>query len=438
MKKILFFLAILSLLSISVSATTDVPWDDINLEGQYCNWASPEWRYQFIEDQYWQIDDFCEEIVAGWVCVDDSGDIVTSPLQSGQTAHWTATTPEYRHLMCMQYVELTRDLGCCCYATHGKYHKAKSASSVTDDVINEVTEGKVFVYKKGEVMDWASSVGLNLPKSYPFLTLESTPVDPIDVCYFADSESFTPWTSSDNFNWECLNLVSCHTHAGDGQLDSHHAMVMTDLANDVLDGQQRDVCECNAAAPVFRTLQCTVTKDNKKVPTVSKKFQGSQLEVLEPEVIDWTGVDAVTYPFVFITNETWEVDVTLYVPEGLEIVSQNPIQTIVANEPKIVQFQVAETTEGAGETGAAVLLNLGHAGKEQQDVSIISSAAVKETKAPTAANIQVQPINRPVQTRQVEIPNVENVPSSEFILFAGVALIVIIAIALYMSLMQKK
>ena len=334
---------------------------------------------------------------------------------------------------------------CCVIATSGgKMHVSQSASSVSNDNLVENTYGEIYVFKKNEAMDWASNNGLNLPQSYPYLTLSPTPVHPIDVCTITYLNEYPPWSSSPEFNYGCYNIVPCK----DVTLETHYTLIKIHpgvtgegINPEYFDGLQRDVCVCGAA-DIYRTFHFSgiQTKDGKKVGTETTIFNGSQLEVLEPEFIDWTGSTEVYYPFVFTSNETWEVNVELYVDEGLEVVTNNPVVTLIENESKIIQFRVKEITEGAGAAvaGAAVLFDVGHAGTKQRDVSLISSAAVKKGE-PAKVTMQVKPAEGETQKSTTEIANIEEGQvSSEFLLFAGVALIIIIAIALYMSLMKKK
>ncbi|MBW2995507.1 hypothetical protein KY312_04075, partial [Candidatus Woesearchaeota archaeon] len=257
-------------------------------------------------------------------------------------------------------------------------------------------------------------------------------VDPENNHYFPGNTGFGAIVITECGDDHLLLIKS--RYVGDGLTDNYPEDY------EYLDALPVSPCLCDPpghAPKIAGTFNVMKTPDGKAKGSDKKKYTGSELEVLEPEFIDWTGSSAEWYPFVFTSNETWDVNVSLYVPEGLEIEGVNPIVTLIANESKILLFRVVETVENGSQGGAAVLFDLEHNGKSQRDVSVISSEAVKETRPPTLANIQVKPAQGPVQTRQAEIPNVEDVPSSEFLLFAGVALIVIIAIALYMSLMKK-
>lgn len=80
---------------------------------------------------------------------------------------------------------------------------------------------------------------------------------------------------------------------------------------------------------------------------------GSILEMIAPDSAVWTGSNSV-YPFIFTSDSDWTVDVCAQVPAGYQIVgvydesgaliaTTNCVQTFVANQTKIVAFEVVET-----------------------------------------------------------------------------------------------
>ena len=81
-------------------------------------------------------------------------------------------------------------------------------------------------------------------------------------------------------------------------------------------------------------------------------IQGSELYVYRPDFVEWTNGDQI-YPFTFISDSDWDLNVCLQVPAGYTIVAPGTCdQTLISNEARIVEFTVAENVTGA----AAVLL----------------------------------------------------------------------------------
>jgi hypothetical protein len=81
-------------------------------------------------------------------------------------------------------------------------------------------------------------------------------------------------------------------------------------------------------------------------------LNGSYLGIISPEYAMWEeGVTDYVYPFIFTGDSDWEVDVCAEVPEGYAIVgvydadgnlvsTTDCVQTIVANDTKVVAFEV--------------------------------------------------------------------------------------------------
>ena len=79
---------------------------------------------------------------------------------------------------------------------------------------------------------------------------------------------------------------------------------------------------------------------------------GSYLEIISPDYAMWEeGVTDYVYPYIFTGDSDWEVDVCAEVPEGYEIVgvydadgnlvsTTDCVQTVVANDTKVVAFDV--------------------------------------------------------------------------------------------------
>jgi hypothetical protein len=79
---------------------------------------------------------------------------------------------------------------------------------------------------------------------------------------------------------------------------------------------------------------------------------GSYLEIISPDYAMWEeGVTDYVYPYIFIGDSDWQVDVCAEVPEGYAIVgvydangdlvsTTDCVQTVVANDMKVVAFEV--------------------------------------------------------------------------------------------------
>jgi hypothetical protein len=76
-------------------------------------------------------------------------------------------------------------------------------------------------------------------------------------------------------------------------------------------------------------------------------IKGSELYVFKPDLVTWSDGQEI-YPFTFISDSDWELDVCLQVPVGYTIVAPGTCdQTLISNEAKVVEFQVAATGSGA-------------------------------------------------------------------------------------------
>ena len=81
---------------------------------------------------------------------------------------------------------------------------------------------------------------------------------------------------------------------------------------------------------------------------------GSMLEVVYPDVAMWeTAVNNYIYPYIFISDSEWTVNLCMYLPVGYEIVgiydefgnlinTTNCVQTFVSGETKVAAFEVLD------------------------------------------------------------------------------------------------
>ena len=87
-------------------------------------------------------------------------------------------------------------------------------------------------------------------------------------------------------------------------------------------------------------LQQIVKANGKKVPGKTSRRTGSELLVIEPEFIEWTGTQEL-YPFVFETVGDWEVTTAVTPPEGF-VSDYDALAELVVNEVEAVQFTITD------------------------------------------------------------------------------------------------
>ena len=87
-------------------------------------------------------------------------------------------------------------------------------------------------------------------------------------------------------------------------------------------------------------LQQIVKADGKKVPGKTSRRKGSELLVIEPEFIEWSGQQEL-YPFVFEAVGDWEVSTAVAPPEGF-VSDYDALAEQVVNEVEAVQFTITD------------------------------------------------------------------------------------------------
>jgi hypothetical protein len=87
-------------------------------------------------------------------------------------------------------------------------------------------------------------------------------------------------------------------------------------------------------------LQQIVKADGKKVPGKTLRRTGSELLVIEPEFIEWTGLQEF-YPFVFESVGDWEVTTSVSPPKGF-VTDYDSLSEQVVNEAEAVQFTITD------------------------------------------------------------------------------------------------
>jgi hypothetical protein len=91
-----------------------------------------------------------------------------------------------------------------------------------------------------------------------------------------------------------------------------------------------------------------------------QQITGSLLEITYPEQVEWDGTNFL-YPFIFTSDSDWQVDLCAAVPQGYRIVSDPCLQVFVANETKVIFFDVEDI--GSPEPRLQVKLKIKHHGK---------------------------------------------------------------------------
>jgi len=144
----------------------------------------------------------------------------------------------------------------------------------------------------------------------------------------------------------------------------------------LLEGQSRDVgFNIVSGQPNNFVQTAYFTQNSKGIWQNERRAQvikGSELSVFQPDEIIWTSGTEI-YPFLFISDSDWNVDVCLSVPTGYQIVSPGACgQTLVANEAKVFEFTVKDIGSPKN-FNAHAKFTFTHKGKKQKFESDIKS-----------------------------------------------------------------
>jgi hypothetical protein len=101
------------------------------------------------------------------------------------------------------------------------------------------------------------------------------------------------------------------------------------------------------------------------VPGKTTRKDGSEIFIVEPEYVEWDSTEEA-YPFVFLSYDSWSVDVTVYPPEGY--VADHDNLTESTPEYKAVQFMITEVGSVPDDTDVDMTLT-DPKGKKQKHVS---------------------------------------------------------------------
>ena len=89
---------------------------------------------------------------------------------------------------------------------------------------------------------------------------------------------------------------------------------------------------------------------------------GSLLEIINPQYTIWENYEEL-YPFLFISEGAWEVDVCVNVPQGYRVVDGDCNQVFAADEAKDILFVVEEI--GSPEPKVKTKMKIKHKGKSE-------------------------------------------------------------------------
>jgi len=157
------------------------------------------------------------------------------------------------------------------------------------------------------------------------------------------------------FNWPNYdavwrNCLAAGSGATDGSGDLWVTMLPGEYAilgvSDPNPAVQRDELYVRGTAVVSAdstqhvSVQAFVTPSGKFVPGLSTRRTGSELIVVEPEYIEWTGTQEF-YPFVFRSVGDWNVSTSVSPPEGF-VADHAALETDVNSSLRAVQFVVTD------------------------------------------------------------------------------------------------
>ena len=155
-------------------------------------------------------------------------------------------------------------------------------------------------------------------------------------------------------NAACTPVNICTTSA-DGKCTvflnpGNYRMIAThDLFPDML-ALNSNVASVNENAFAKKNYMFINSPDGQKNAAKGTKKSGSELWIFEPTFVMWDDIEAY-YPFVFLSDSNWDIDVCVQAPEGYQVAdSVNCMQSLVANEAKSILFKMVEVGSKPGKT----------------------------------------------------------------------------------------
>jgi hypothetical protein len=127
--------------------------------------------------------------------------------------------------------------------------------------------------------------------------------------------------------------------------DGSYGYMGFDVPN-LLDGQTRDLgFNVNPKNTTTFVQTSYFTQNSNGVWQSARRsevIKGSELSIFQADEVQWTNGTQI-YPFLFISDSDWSVDICLEVPAGYQVVAPGACgQVLVANEVKIVEFQISD------------------------------------------------------------------------------------------------
>jgi len=136
-------------------------------------------------------------------------------------------------------------------------------------------------------------------------------------------------------------------------------------------------------------IQVIVRADGSSVPARTRKKTGSELLIIEPEYITWSGTQEL-YPFIFESVGDWGVSVAVSPPDGFTS-DYSSLDAQVTNEIEVIQFTITDV--GSDWSPTEVTFTVQHAGRSEV---IRSTIGVALTPALARAKGCRNPPNRPL------------------------------------------
>jgi hypothetical protein len=127
------------------------------------------------------------------------------------------------------------------------------------------------------------------------------------------------------------------------------------------------------------SLHQLATFNGKLLSAKSTEYFGSYLDLVEPESVEWTE-DQEYYPFVMVTEGTWDVTTSVEPPDGF-VADQPAIETVAADTTTAVQFTLTDI--GSDWTETVVNHTIKHLGETKTQRSTIGMVNKRRTKART-------------------------------------------------------
>ena len=125
-------------------------------------------------------------------------------------------------------------------------------------------------------------------------------------------------------------------------------------------------------------LQQIVKANGQKTPGRTTRLTGSELLIIEPEFVEWTGTEE-QYPFVLESEGDWDITVSVAPPEGF-VADYDSLSEVVDWDTKAVQFTITDV--GSDWVPTEVNYVVEHYGRREV---ILSRAGVRLSETLAAA-----------------------------------------------------